>query len=289
MELEVHCWNGVAPAEVREAIAAHRNALAGTVPDQPAAVVLARPWRSVTRTACGAGDAAVKEYRHGQLRLALTSIGLPSRAGSARQAYERFCRSGLPVAPLLATAEERRGHVCPTSYLLTRWVEGGICLRDLLRATPELLADGATLNPAWADLVRSMVAHLTQMQRRGLFMSDYHAPNLTCVEQSGADGIPRQELVLIDFDDVQTVRITWSRRFLNLYTCRKSLGRDLHDPGRRYLARTYLELLEPEFPFCEEQYELLQEFLHPFVVGRHLRRRVAEFARRERHAFPERP
>lgn len=278
----IRCYEDVAPEQVRRAIQAHREALVGKTP----AVVLARPWRSITRIPCGTGDAAVKEYRHNRLRAACAAAGYPARACAGERAHRLLRERGLPVPPLLACVEERGWGTAPASFLLTRWLSEGVCLWPLLRSTPEYLDEPEKLNPAWTALVRELLQHLVRMQGLDLFMTDYHAPNLVRVPQT-ANGTQQKtaELVLVDFDTVVSVPVDWRHRLLNLYTVRKTLTRDLQAPGRQFLVRTYLELLYPGQPVREERFALLDELVQPFVTGREIRHRVQECWRRERDHF----
>jgi hypothetical protein len=268
----------VEESAVREAVARHSAALKGGLDPAEGRVIVARPWRSVTCVKCGPIRVAVKEHRPNRLRAVVTTLGCPSIAARAMRGYRLLVSRGIAVAGVVAIAEEYRSGFFRRGFLLTRWLEDGEELRQFFRRVqPPASFDLEGADP-WCATVRLIARHLARFHAAGLTMDDYHTPNLVMVP--GPDG---PVLVLVDYDTVRPLQPGWRDRLLNLYTVRRSLGRELPDPGRELFLDEYLSA--SGIALLARDRMLLTELCTPFVTSKQTPEYHQRFWRTHRSAF----
>lgn len=266
-DLRLRLLESVDEAELRAAIRTHQQALLSRGPE----VVLARPWRSVTRVPIGSQSYAIKEYRHNALRKLAALFPGGARADAANRGHELLGSARLSRAPLAALGVEYQSGLPSVSYAITSWV-AGVGLRDAFREVGRDAGPGP--RPPWIRLTRLCLDYLTAMHAAGLTMDDFHTPNF--VGESGDDG-GLAVITMVDFDTVRRVRLTWEHRLYNLFTLRRSFGKDLSEDGLRFLRNTYLDHLG--VPHDSALGAALLSSLRPFIPRAAGRRHVVQAAR----------
>jgi hypothetical protein len=276
MPLRIRSFGSATHDRVRSAVRAHDHAVTTRGPE----VVQARPWRRVTRVPCGDTMVAVKEFRYAPFR----AVGLwLTRQSYARRSAEialRMAEHGLTVATPIAIAEG-----ATHSYLLTRWVDEGVLLKDLLDELAEREGGGADVGDERRSVLRAVADHLGRMHRCRVTMEDYRKKNLRLVTTGD-----RPELVLFDFDTVQIGKVRWPERLLNLFTLRRGLGPEMAEQDLRFLVEMYLKsLYDGAAP--EGQDAVLTHFLGREHLNRVMKKPFLNscrtFWRENRNALPE--